>query len=92
MERPSEPTASLLERLAGALAGTPVPQGRERALLLRLARDVAHAGERQDAPLTTYLIGRFVGMRRAAGVAESKALEEAAACVRAVAGDRAGAG
>ena len=46
MERPSEPTASLLERLAGALAGAPVPEGRERALLLRLACDVAHAGER----------------------------------------------
>jgi hypothetical protein len=90
MERPSEPTASLLERLAGALAGAPVPEGRERALLLRLARDVAHAGERQDAPLTTYLIGRFVEMRRAAGVPESKALEEADAAVRAVAADRAG--
>lgn len=95
MERSSEPTPSLLARLAGELAersggkahAAAVPEGRERALLLRLARDVAHAGERQDAPLATYLLGRFVEMRGAAGVPEGAALEEAAAAVRAVVGE-----
>ena len=31
-----------------------------RAKLLRIARDVAHATERQNAPLAAFLIGRFV--------------------------------
>jgi hypothetical protein len=81
--------ATLVERLAAALAAgerdreapLPISDPRHRALLLRLARDVAHAGERQDAPLTSYLIGRFVEARRAAGMPEAEALAAAAAIV-----------
>jgi Domain of unknown function (DUF6457) len=78
----------LLARLASALTDA-APEGsrlvpldlRERALLLSIARDVAHASERQNAPLASYLIGRFVQMRMTAGAAESEALAAAAAIV-----------
>jgi hypothetical protein len=53
----------------------------DRALLLRIARDVAHATERQNAPLASYLIGRFVQMSVSAGVTETEALAQAAAIV-----------
>jgi hypothetical protein len=49
---------------AGTSAGVAVE---ERNLLLRLARDVAHATERKNAPLATYMVGRFVGARGGAG-------------------------
>jgi hypothetical protein len=88
---PSDP--DLLEHLASALTDA-APEGsglvpldlRERALLLSIARDVAHASERQNAPLASYLIGRFVQMRMSAGVAESEALAGAAAIVNSLAG------
>lgn len=55
------------------------PVGERGSLLLQLARDVAHAGERQQAPLTAYLVGRYVELRRqAAGTSEADALAEAA--------------
>jgi hypothetical protein len=84
----------LLEHLASALTDA-APEGsglvpldlRERALLLSIARDVAHASERQNAPLASYLIGRFVQMRMSAGVAESEALAGAAAIVNSLAGE-----
>lgn len=77
----AEGGANLLERVAGALGSAeggvlPPPL---RAQLLRLARDIAHTGERQDAPLASYLIGRFVERRRAQGVAVEEAIREAAA-------------
>jgi hypothetical protein len=83
----------LLARLASALTDA-APEGsgvvpldpRERALLLSIARDVAHASERQNAPLASYLIGRFVQMRMSAGFAESEALAGAAAIVNSLAG------
>jgi Domain of unknown function (DUF6457) len=70
--------AAELARAAGAatLAGAE-PRRESRALLLRLARDVAHATERQNAPLVTYLVGRYVELRAREGVAERDALEEA---------------
>jgi hypothetical protein len=85
--------SDLLHRLASALndstsGGTrlvPLDLG-ERALLLRIARDVAHASERQNAPLASYLIGRFVQGSMSAGVAESEALARAAAIVSSLAG------
>jgi Domain of unknown function (DUF6457) len=85
--------SDLLQRLASALNASecegmplvPLDLG-ERALLLRIARDVAHASERQNAPLASYLIGRFVQMSMSAGVAESEALARAAAIVNALAG------
>jgi hypothetical protein len=85
--------SDLLRRLASALSdpaseGTrlvPLDPG-ERALLLRIARDVAHASERQNAPLASYLIGRFVQMSMSAGIAESEALARAAEIVSSLAG------
>jgi hypothetical protein len=85
--------SDLLHRLASALNEStsetaslaPLDLG-ERALLLRIARDVAHASERQNAPLASYLIGRFVQGSMSAGVAESEALAWAAAIVNSLAG------
>jgi hypothetical protein len=81
----------LLDQLTRILGGTAVgslraPTSDRRALILRLARDVAHAGERQETPLATYLIGRYVELRRAAGLSEDQALAEAAEAVSAVTG------
>jgi hypothetical protein len=58
-----------------------------RAQLLRIARDVAHSTERQNAPLAAYLIGRFVQSSVEAGVAPGDALAEAAEVVRSLTGD-----
>ncbi|MEO8898543.1 MAG: DUF6457 domain-containing protein [Candidatus Dormibacter sp.] len=81
MEAPSN---DLLERLAASLAeiaGKPslavaVPERAQRAALLRVARDIAHASERQNALLATYLVGRYVGRQRQDGVDEGHTLEE----------------
>ena len=88
------PESDLLRKLASALSGTDAgsarlePLGlRDRALLLRVARDVAHATERQNAPLTSYLIGRFVQIGVAAGGSESEALELAAQIVTSLLGE-----
>jgi hypothetical protein len=83
------PSTDILERLAASLAeiaGAPslaaaVPERERRAALLRVARDIAHASERQNAPLATYLAGRYVERRRQAGVDEGHALEEVARLV-----------
>jgi hypothetical protein len=58
-----------------------------RARLLRIARDVAHSTERQNAPLAAYLIGRFVQSSVEAGVAPADALAEAAEVVRSLTGE-----
>ncbi len=58
-----------------------------RARLLRIARDVAHTTERQNAPLAAYLIGRFVQSSVDAGVSPADALAEAADVVRSLTGD-----
>jgi hypothetical protein len=87
------PDPDLLSKLAFAL-GDPSPSApesqppddRSRALLLRIARDVAHATERQNAPLASYLIGRFVQSSVGAGMSESDALVRAAAIVTSVVG------
>jgi hypothetical protein len=87
------PESDLLSALASALSdpGSSPPDLepldlRERALLLRIARDVAHASERQNAPLASYLIGRFVQVRIAAGDPESEALAHASAVVSSLVG------
>lgn len=85
--------SDLLRRLTSALNEStsqgsrlaPLDLG-ERALLLRIARDVAHASERQNAPLASYLIGRFAQQSMSAGVAESEALARAAAIVNSLTG------
>jgi hypothetical protein len=88
------PESDLLRALASALSGTdprsthlePLEPG-ERALLLRIARDVAHATERQNAPLTSYLIGRYVQASVASGDSEAAALVRAAAIVNSLLGE-----
>lgn len=48
-------------------------------LVLELARTVAHASERKNAPLATYLVGAFVNLRVGQGVDADAALREALA-------------
>lgn len=48
----------------------------ERNPLLMLARDIAHGTERRNAPLATYLAGRYVTARMAAGIDERTAIDE----------------
>jgi hypothetical protein len=48
----------------------------ERRILLKLAREVAHGTERVFAPLSTYLVGRFVAQQENAGVSSRDALRE----------------
>lgn len=47
------------------------------AVILDLARDVAHGSERRFAPLSAYVAGRFVAERVAAGRSVSDALTDA---------------
>ncbi|MGI8778295.1 MAG: DUF6457 domain-containing protein [Acidimicrobiales bacterium] len=54
----------------------------EVEVLLDLARDVAHGSERRFAPLSTFVAGRFVADRVAAGASVSDALAEAVAVAR----------
>jgi hypothetical protein len=49
----------------------------ERRMLLKLAREVAHRTERVFAPLSTYLVGRFVAERVGAGASAPEAVREA---------------
>jgi hypothetical protein len=58
-----------------------------RARLLHVARDIAHATERQNAPLAAYLIGRFVQDAISSGISEADALVTAASAVRALIGE-----
>ncbi len=84
----------MLRRLASALHEAEPAGGdldpldlHNRALLLRIARDIAHATERQNAPLAAYLIGRFVQVSVTAGRSESDALAAAASIVHALIGE-----
>jgi len=54
----------------------------ETAIVLELAREVAHGSERRFAPLSTFLAGRFVGERTAHGTPPGEALAEAVAIAR----------
>jgi hypothetical protein len=45
--------------------------------ILSLARIVAHGTERKNAPLATFMAGRYVVARRAQGVNEAAAFAEA---------------
>jgi len=54
----------------------------ETAIVLELAREVAHGSERRFAPLSTFLAGRFVGERTARGTPHAEALAEAVAIAR----------
>jgi len=67
-------------RYASAL-GTDLADS-EVEVLLDLAREVAHGSERRFAPLSTFVAGRYVAVRMAAGVSASDALAEAVAVAR----------
>jgi hypothetical protein len=76
MEWP-ERFAEELSRSSGELA---VPGGLDRlevGAMLRLSREVAHRTERRWAPVSTYVAGRFVAARLAAGARLEDALAEA---------------
>ncbi len=49
----------------------------ESELLLDLARDVAHATERVNAPLATFVAGRYTALRESGGADRAAALREA---------------
>ncbi len=81
---------TLAERLNAARGGTGALEPIDlevRASLLRIARDVAHATERQNAPLAAYIIGRFVQDAMRAGMSQSDAVEQAASMVRSIIGE-----
>ena len=80
----SEPDPALGEwvgRLAAELDCDPL-QPATIGALLRMAREVAHATERLNAPLCTFIAGRAVQQRVAAGGDETAALAEVEAAVR----------
>jgi hypothetical protein len=52
--------AALDENLSDQTSGV---GAEERNLLLGLAREVAHGTERKNAPLATYIAGRYVALR-----------------------------
>jgi hypothetical protein len=88
------PDSDLLSRLASALSNPGSSSSelrpldpRERALVLRLARNVAHSTERQNAPLASYLVGRFVQSTMTAGMSEADALARAAEIVTSLVGE-----
>lgn len=86
------PGDGLLCRVAEALAQASghevlsVPLAEGRALLLELARDVAHLSARSNAPVATYLIGRFVERRCRQGSSELAALKECVAVLASLLG------
>jgi hypothetical protein len=73
--------ADFLDLYADALreqVGDDVSLSREtKNPLLDLARVVAHGTERKNAPLATFLAGRYVEMRRAQGADDATAVAEA---------------
>jgi hypothetical protein len=82
--------AHLASELSGALSeghGVEAIDLAARAHLLRIARDVAHATERQNAPLAAYLIGRFVQDAVRSGTSQMDAIEQAGSVVRSLIGD-----
>jgi len=78
--------AARLDALGDRPAGLEPADLPERAQLLRIARDVAHATERHNAPLAAYLIGRYVQICAGAGMTEAAAIERAAEVVRSLIG------
>ncbi|MQB00251.1 MAG: hypothetical protein GEU78_08160 [Actinobacteria bacterium] len=76
--------ADFLEEFAAALDGR-LGTGPDAALsrelknpLLDLARVVAHSTERKNAPLATFIAGRYVELRRAQGADDMTAIGEVA--------------
>lgn len=71
--------AAALEARSGVEFAADAISPDSMARLLDLARDVAHATERRNAPLATYVTGAYVALRVAQGCDPSAALAEAAA-------------
>jgi Domain of unknown function (DUF6457) len=89
----SDVLGKLASRLSAAGDGTSAVEPIDlavRAGLLRIARDVAHATERQNAPLAAYLIGRFVQEAMRSGMSQRDAIEQAASVVASIIGETAG--
>ena len=70
-----------IERFATAL-GEPGVEPGEMGRLLKLSREVAHRVERKYAPLSTFVVGAYVGRRVAEGAPREEALAEAAEAAR----------
>ena len=70
-----------IDEAAGAL-GEATMRPEEVAIVLRLARDVAHGVERRMAPIAAFLVGAAVGRADAAG--SGLRLEELRAAVGAI--------
>lgn len=67
-----------------ALARTGTPVGECAGGSAGVAREVAHGSERLNAPLSTYVAGRYVASRVAAGADEAAALAEVEQAVKRV--------
>ncbi len=68
------------EQLAAAASEELTLTKAEEAIVLRLAREVAHrTDDRKNAPVASYLVGRFVAARVRAGASPREALDEATA-------------
>jgi Domain of unknown function (DUF6457) len=74
---------ALEENLGHAESGIQLSKA-ARNPLLALARIVAHGTERKNAPLATYVVGRYVAARTGQGVDEDAALAEALASAEAL--------
>ena len=59
----------------------------EAAMLLELAREVAHATERRFAPLSAFVAGRYVATRVAEGATAIEALTDAVDVARSLLAD-----
>jgi hypothetical protein len=67
---------ALSDRLGGARGALRLDLGQSQDIL-ESARHVSHGTERSNAPLASYLIGRYVAARVSAGVDPDRALTEA---------------
>lgn len=72
-----------IERLARVFGEEPASAD-ETAVILTVAREVAHRVERKITPVSTYLLGIAVGRRLAAGASRDEALRTQAAGLRSV--------
>ena len=70
-----------IDQLAEAL-GEDTLSARETAVLLDVARDVAHRVERKITPLSTFLLGAAVGRSLAGGASRDHAVQAALDTVR----------
>jgi len=70
-----------IDQLAESL-GEDTLSARETAVLLDVARDVAHRVERKITPLSTFLLGAAVGRSLAGGASRDHAVQAALDTVR----------